>query len=591
MKDNNMKKFIIVPLLLLVVLVIGTTYALFTKTVNTEKVISIRTGTRYIGIYGPDKENLGLNVTYTFTIENRGTEEASYQVTIEDIINTVGRENINFTYTNGTTTKTGKLSDGIIEEENLAPGEKVTVTIRLTSDLSGDYKGKIKVTTGEPVKKNCIADLDSVGEDTSGANPPELVGDMIPVVYNECTKSWVKADTTKSWYNYDNQVWANAVTIKDQAKRARYVSATAGTEIPIDDMNTMMVWIPRYSYTLGNTYGYQIEGASEPSEETPGAFDIKFVNKNTIETGIGQYTGSNPAEYFTPSSFCWGDTCDDETTRNNSGNIELSGIWVAKFEIAGNITDAVQALPSLIRNTTTESFNLSTLFNSIKDQLNDNNGSNNYGLRGNYDAHMIKNTEWGAFTYLSQSKYGKYGNKNYTGINKEVYKNNYAPNNNSYPTLTGCSEGNMSPSYSNTDICKYRYDSGLEGTGASTTGTVYGIYDTSGGSREYVMANFHNNISQAGFTSLPAQRYYNEYKVALSSSGGIKGDATNADGTFVFYKSRRYGFGNSLMSRTRPWLTRGGYTGNKYRGIYDYDVSWDGYTWNNCSTRFSVTIW
>ena len=190
MKERKIRKYIILILLMLVILVSGTTYALFTKIVNTRRVITIKSGKRYIGIYGEDKENLGV-------------------------------------------------------------GEKVTVTIRLTSDLSGDYKGKIKVTTGEPVKKNCIADLDSVGEDTSGANPPELVGDMIPVVYNECTKSWVKADTTKSWYNYDNQVWANAVTIKDQAKRARYVSATAGTEIPIDDMNTMMVWIPRYSYTLG----------------------------------------------------------------------------------------------------------------------------------------------------------------------------------------------------------------------------------------------------------------------------------------------------------------------------------------------------
>ena len=81
MKDNNIRKFVIVILLLLVVLVSGTTYALFTKTVNTGGVITLKSGTRYIGIYGENKENIGLNVTYTFTIENRGVEEASYQVT------------------------------------------------------------------------------------------------------------------------------------------------------------------------------------------------------------------------------------------------------------------------------------------------------------------------------------------------------------------------------------------------------------------------------------------------------------------------------------------------------------------------------
>ena len=243
MKENNLRKYIIVILLMLVVLVSGTAYALFTKTVDTRRVITIKSGKRYIGIYGSDKENLGLNVTYTFTIENRGVEDASYQVTIEDIINTVGRENINYTYTNGETTKTGKLSGGIIEEENLGVGEKVTVTIRLTSDLSGDYKGKIKVTTGEPINKNECIDVKST------PNPPELVGDMIPVVYNETTKNWKKADINGKWYDYEEQMWANAVTIKDQTKRAQYVAATAGTPILMEDMNTMMVWIPRYSYT------------------------------------------------------------------------------------------------------------------------------------------------------------------------------------------------------------------------------------------------------------------------------------------------------------------------------------------------------
>ena len=177
---------------MLVILVSGTTYALFTKIVNTRRVITIKSGKRYIGIYGEDKENLGV-------------------------------------------------------------GEKVTVTIRLTSDLLGDYKGKINVTTNEPISKvdKCISDLGEAGKDTSGANSPELVGDMIPVAYNECTNSWVKADADNGWYNYDAQVWANAVTIANSTKREQYKAASVGAEIPIDDMNTMMVWIPRYSYTLG----------------------------------------------------------------------------------------------------------------------------------------------------------------------------------------------------------------------------------------------------------------------------------------------------------------------------------------------------
>ena len=452
MKERKIRKYIILILLMLVLLVSGTTYALFTKTVNTRGVITIKSGKRYIGIYGEDKENIGLNVTYIFTIENRGIEEASYQVTLEDIINTVGRENINYTYTNGETTKTGKLSDGIIEEENLGVGEKVTVTIRLTSDLSGDYKGKIKVTTNEPISK--------IYQDESGANPPELVGDMIPVVYNESTKNWEKEDISKEWYNYEKQNWANAVTIKDQTKRAQYVSASAGTEIPIDDMNTMMVWVPRYSYTLGNTYGYKIEGADDPSLKIPGAFDIKFVDKNTTEMGAGKYTGDTPVEYFTPSSFCWGDTCDDEATRKDSGNIELSGIWVAKFEINGTQDNLgnITYITSLPNRGSLISTQLKLFFGRIQFLINEENGILNYGFNGNHDVHVIKNTEWGAFAYLSQSKYGKYGNKNYEGVNKEIYMNN------SDRYITGCSGG--SPYTSRSFSCDYEYNSGIEGMGS-----------------------------------------------------------------------------------------------------------------------------
>ena len=36
---------------------------------------------------------------------------------------------------------------------------------------------------------------------------------------------------------------------------------------------------------------------------------------------------------------------------------------------------------------------------------------------------MSKNSEWGAVAYLSKSIYGKQGNLNYIGSNKEIYQN------------------------------------------------------------------------------------------------------------------------------------------------------------------------
>ena len=87
----------------------------------------------------------------------------------------------------------------------------------------------------------------------------------------------------------------------------------------MDDIETMWVWIPRYSYTIGNTYGVQGYGGSTPSATTPGAIDIKFVDVNTKELGTAQYTGSTPSEWRTPAGFTF-------------GSDELSGFWIAKFE-------------------------------------------------------------------------------------------------------------------------------------------------------------------------------------------------------------------------------------------------------------------
>lgn len=84
--------------------------------------------------------------------------------------------------------------------------------------------------------------VNPIYNDQSGANQPELVEGMIPVVYNECKKTWEKADTNH-WYDYDQQIWANAVTVTE-TNRGQYMSTPVGTEISMEDINTM--W-----------YGYQ----------------------------------------------------------------------------------------------------------------------------------------------------------------------------------------------------------------------------------------------------------------------------------------------------------------------------------------------
>ena len=113
-----------------------------------------------------------------------------------------------------------------------------------------------------PIGYTIISDIYEVGStthrkiDNSGANYPDLVEDLIPVVYNETTSKWVKADTESStstygWYDYTQKKWANDVLVTE-TNRSTYQSATAGTEITDSNILAFYVWIPRYKYKVWN---------------------------------------------------------------------------------------------------------------------------------------------------------------------------------------------------------------------------------------------------------------------------------------------------------------------------------------------------
>ncbi len=582
----------LVIIMLSVIVLVGSSYAWYTVSIeskdtttvtagNLDLVLSDESGVINLTNTVPQSDNNGLsNAPYSFTVKNNGSISNKYYVYLDDdaVSGTrISDSNIRYSleknsYSTGAVglnTLNGANGKRLLAEGVLQPGEVATYKLRVwvaesaTTEIAGQvFKAKIRI-EGEQTKHI--------------ANEPELRGDMIPVTYNGT--NWVKADYTKSnWYNYDNQNWANAVTIKSD-KRTTYKSAAVGTTINISDVNLMLVWIPRYSYTLRDKYGYKIDGASDLSQATPGAFDIRFVDTGTVETGTGKYTGSIPSEYFTPSSFCWGNSCDVESTRNNEENKEIPGIWISKFELTGTI-NAITSIPNntQLTNQTNQAF-----FNAIKTQANNGTGTTNYGLSGNYDTHMIKNTEWGAMAYLSQSKYGKYGNTNYTNANKEIYINNHNGK------QSGCSKGEPGTgetgSSNGVASCPHTYET-KEGIGASTTGTIYGIYDTSGGANTRVMGNYNKEVGDSGFTSdtMPEAKYYNLY----TTTTGIKGDATNVDGTNGFYTDSQ-----SFVSSGHSWVGRSQYYNNGFHaGIFAYNTGINnGGAYSDGGTYLSISTW
>lgn len=427
---------------------------------------------------------------------------------------------------------------------------------------SNNLKANIIVKASE-VTEGCIVEIPenpSVGNaDTSGANKPNLATKMIPIKWDG--SKWVKANVnnetgTYQWYDYNTQMWANAVTVTDSTRQT-YIDASVGTEVLEADILTYLVWIPRYKYKLFNVNN---EGVTEQE------IDIEFESE-TAKTG----TGSTNGTYLTHPAFTF-------------GTEPLTGFWVGKFETTGSIstsctteqctTAQLTIKPNL---TSVRSQTVSSMFYATRSMSTVSN--NIYGFDSSeVNTHMMKNMEWGAVAYLSHSKYGQ---------NTEITINN------SSAYTTGCAGNSVSEaSYSG---CQNEYHT-TQGVKASTTGNIYGVYDMSGGAWEYVMGNMENSTgafysSSAGFSTAPDSSYYDSYTYgtgyndATAHARGLIGDATRETlKTFGGSTSGWYSDYSVFPNSTLSWFIRGGsfYDGAN-AGVFNFNTNngsmRSGYSW------------
>ena len=317
------------------------------------------------------------------------------------------------------------------------------------------------------------------------------------------------------------------------------------------------VWIPRYKYKVWNIN--KVIGTDSYNARTTG-IDITF-EQGTASTGdinCNNYSfasvssstrsetcsGSNGG-YYTHPAFTFGDT-------------ELEGIWVGKFEVS-NSTSQIRTKPNVssLRSQKVDSF-----YSAIKSMQN---SGNAYGLStdtSKVDSHMLKNTEWGAVAYLTNSDYGRCTNGSCT----EVTINS----NSSYTTGGG------------------NYVSKVN---QSTTGNIYGIYDMSGGAYEYVMGNMSSgsgsytyyprsagsNFSYSSTTAkyIDTYAYGTSYSDQTAYNRARLGDATGevvSSSSYARYNDYAY-----FVYSSNPWFLRGGY----YRDVSNAGVfSFDGNSGN-----------
>ena len=337
------------------------------------------------------------------------------------------------------------------------------------------------------------------------ANAPVLIAGMTAKNWNGT--AWVTVadpvnDTT--WYDYANKKWANAQTAD----------------------GSMWVWIPRYEYKITTTHS-----------STAQTIAVNFlINTPTTPT----------SGYIVHPAFTFGST-------------ELTGIWVAKFEASGSIA-AIDVKPQVV---SVRNISINDIFTACRNM--ETNSRYGWGTTGTgIDTHLIKNVEWAAAAYLSQSIYGK---------NSEVWIN---PNN---AYLTGQAGTSVSAASTATT---YSYENLTYGVNASTTGNIYGIYDMSGGVYEYTAAYMNNANAILTTNGLSLLNAAVQYKDLYATTGAQQSKGYSANSTKVgdaMYETSTSYTGTTswftdyseLPYLTSPFFVRGGYfSGTTSAGIFSF---------------------
>ena len=363
-----------------------------------------------------------------------------------------------------------------------------------------------------------IIKQDAEGIWDGNVNKPDLMSGMMAIKFTEPTDSTegkdekVSDSSKNDWYNYSEKKWANAQT----------------------EDGSMWVWIPRYAYKInksnqtfdvvflvGTTDNYyDKDGKLQTAKRQTSETDIPDATKDyvvhpafTNESNIGYVNGGWKKELtgIWVSKFEAGYAGGNNSADQVDSKIKYSqkNVWASKYETGTGKDGSIKArnfynkdeydyATTAIKYPTFQGLtysmnyiNHSDAF-SISIALTDDN--NIYKLSNKEtDSHLIKNSEWGAVSYLGQSQYG---------LNGTNIRINNLTLNNSVPTIyavTGYAAKTLQdgdtkledagPVTSTEKVYKWTEK---DGQTASCTGTIYGIYDMSGGTWERSAAIVNN---------------------------------------------------------------------------------------------------
>lgn len=376
--------------------------------------------------------------------------------------------------------------------------------------VSYDSNKVVFYVNGEKISETYLSgSIASTSSFKVGTNMQEVstftLGDIY--LYN----SILSSDTINTSYNdsinviYDNLLLGYNEFIPMTTKEY-YLSRKVGATINFKDIEAFYVWIPRFKYKLWNVTGESNIASYDAYNQ---GIDITF-EKDTTSSGvvycdnsacyrdellITKVTSEDNDKYYTHPAF----------TKKEKA---ISGIWVGKYEITSE---------NIASNNQDNNVWTNSSFEELYNQV----------LSLGEDYSLIKNTDWGAITYLSHSTYG-------------ICKNN---------TCTNIDKNNTMISGKNIKD--------------STTGNMYGIFDMAGNAQELTMAKYLTNEEELSQVNSADYDIYYENTFIL-------GDATKELNTSSgIWQNAEY----NELSSTNSYLARGGIANRNITNIFSYNAT------------------
>ena len=237
-------------------------------------------------------------------------------------------------------------------------------------------------------------------------------------------------NTTMKLVKYENGNWVEGTDYNYKAGTGtadNRESRWANAEVEIDygegnqKIKSYFVWIPRYAYRIiyfkdepsKNEYlnGTKTEDEAIKEGKIIGYSDSRGIVSIDTEGTVKKVSGTTSlnidGDYFRVHPAFTNDV------ENGGWDSELPGIWVGKYETSlvkkSDGSDYSPTSTMIVGESSNYAIRVEQNKSSWQYATIDNQYTSAKSYNTNLNSHMLKNSEWGAVAYLTESKYGRNG--------------------------------------------------------------------------------------------------------------------------------------------------------------------------------------